>query len=271
MRIPAKTIAALLVLGVSVPAFAAGDGMDGPRAGHEQRDFGPRAERGDDGSDGWGPRHHWHHHGKYHQGMRQGGLWRLAGGLAAAETALGITNDQQDAWRAFTTAMMNFAETAKRPGMGDRHGWGMHRPGAAMPDQDDADDADDAGQQAAGDQDGGAAAADTGRKLTDLPQVRMLNRMIDARTRQADAGQKLRTALDNLSSVLRPEQVRTAARLLAEQPHPGWRMHGGRHGGWHGFGGPDRGPAGAGGPEGHGPDAPPPPPPAAKTAPAPAQ
>ena len=37
-------------------------------------------------------------------------LWMVAGKLAAAEVALGITPDQQDAWRVVTSAVIKMAE-----------------------------------------------------------------------------------------------------------------------------------------------------------------
>ncbi|SKA21455.1 Spy/CpxP family protein refolding chaperone [Consotaella salsifontis] len=237
MRFPTKTTAALLALGISVPALAVGAASAQPAPPPPPHDR-PMAQ----------PPHHWGHHGPkgFGFGMMGGGpkLLMLSGGLNAAETALGITDDQQDAWKAFTSAVINFAQTMRPGPMGP----GMMGPDMMGPDMMDqmSSSADDDDEDTAPDQPPSVATPQSNsvapvpepdssnnrsqRKLEDLPAVRMLDRMIDRQAQRAEAAKKLRDAVSGLSAVLTPDQVKTAQALLREMPHRG--MHRGWHHRW---------------------------------------
>ncbi|WP_102957861.1 hypothetical protein [Mangrovicella endophytica] len=254
MRLVSKALATALAIGISLPAIAIAQGTPGrdtpPPPPPAARDNGPAdAERGPGGHGGprWGD-HRWV--GKHGRDRGPGRLWDMAGKLAAAEVALGITDQQKDAWRGFTSAFIAFAE-AGRPGFdgtltppapaGDDAARADDEAAAADPADDEASASDGQDDRAADDADDlrdderDAARSDDARTLEDLRGVRMLNRMIDRKLDQAEAATRLRTAVNTLSGVLTPEQVAIADRLLKElRPHRGWR-HGGPRGGWHGW------------------------------------
>ncbi|MFD2236890.1 Spy/CpxP family protein refolding chaperone [Aureimonas populi] len=215
MTIFRKLAVAGLAATIALPALAQGQpgGAGEPRPAQA----GERAERG--GAERGG------HHDR-RQGPRGGAsLWNTAEKLTAARTALAITPEQEGAWNDFTAAAIAFVQ-AGRPGPNPERG------GPAPQEEEGAEP--------------GA------RTLTDLPAVRMLDRMIERSTERAEAAQSLRTAVDGLSAVLTPEQVETAERLLSELRGPrghrgdGPRGHG-RAGGER-PGASERGPAEAGPP-----------------------
>ncbi|MEF2070785.1 hypothetical protein [Consotaella aegiceratis] len=281
MRIPTKTLAALLALGVSVPALALGPaaaqsndtttaapaaaeqqtpppmpgqgfgkggpgqpqmgsngqrmgmgmgpGPMGPRGHHMGRDGGPRV-------DARGPMNFGGGMGGGFPGMQGGpNPLMLAGGLNAAETALGITTDQQDAWNGFTTAFLDFADTMHPgpfdgpdgPAQGDQPDGPMGGPGGPGA-PDGAMTPPPAGAPQAQDQAQAPATASEERTLTDLPAVKMLDFMIDRQAERAEAAQNLRSAIDDLSAVLTPDQVEKADQLLS-QLRPGGRGMGMHH------------------------------------------
>lgn len=208
-----RKIATLGLIGcIAVPSFAVA--QSGPDRDIRDR---PGVERFQDSPRDHGPR--WHKHMRRDRN-HGGGLWRVARQLSAAETALGITPEQGNAWRGFTSAMIAFVD-AGRPGMSSGAEGDSAEPASAEP------------------QNGGAPG--NGRSLTDLRGVQRFERFVDAQVRKGEAAERLKTALAELSSVLTPEQVQTADRLLRDLRGPGRHAFGkGPHrdgGRWH------RGPA----------------------------
>lgn len=264
-------LAAALAAGIALPvgAYAQQGGFDDGNRG------GPRQERGDKDwrdRDGRGGPGGWRHHGPRHGERRGPGmLWNVAEKLSAAEVALGITAEQEPAWRNFTGAVVAFVQAGRGGPMAQPPGDEDDGPEAAAPDAGPADEA--AAPPAPDAADEADDQADAG-VLDDLRGVQRMERFLDRSIARGQAAERVKTALDGLSAVLTPEQARTADRLLAELGP----RHGPRHGpGRDGWGGPKgpRGPEGRG-PEGRGPDnrggeTPPPPPPPAGEAPAPAQ
>lgn len=201
-----KTIlAACLAVALGGTAIASAAAQDAPpppprpASTDAQRPGGPEGPGGPRGP-GWHMRHHRHDHGP-----RSGApLWKIAGKLAAAETALGITPEQKPAWDAFTKASVALV-TAMRP---------MHGPMAAMTPPDE-----DAGDAEMPDADSPDTAAPSGDN--DAPQaIGRLGGMLDHMAGLGDAARNARSALDGLTAQLTPEQKQIAGELLREaRPH----------------------------------------------------
>lgn len=145
----------------------------------------------------------------------------LAGKLAAAEVYVGIESGQQDAWRAYTSALIGFAD-GMEPDAHDR-GPGEHgqrpNPGHGRP----TPPAD--------------RAQPEGPRTAPLFAERMADRAIE----QGEKARTLKEAAEALRSALDDEQLARLARAeRAFAPDPGMR---GPHGGSHGRPGPhDRAP-----------------------------
>lgn len=142
----------------------------------------------------------------------------LAGKLAAAEVYVGIEAGQEDAWRAYTSALIGFVD-GMGPGAHGREPGRQPGPGVDEP------------------------APPAGRSRPEGPQPGTLfaERIADRAIEQGEKARTLKEAAEALRSALDDEQLARLAR--AEQafvPGPGMR---GPHDGPHGRPGPqDRGP-----------------------------
>ncbi len=157
--------------------------------------------------------------GRHHRHHRDGNMqMRLAGKLAAAETALGIRSDQLDAWRDFTSKLIAFATPP----------WQRDRGAAA----DRAASGDI--QMKAGNAKGDATPPDVPPAGADGKSFGMLDRMLDGAIQRGEDAKALKASLQKLESVLTPEQVQMAHTLMRSEARMGGRHHGWRGGGYHG-------------------------------------
>lgn len=184
------------------------DGRDG---GPQRPRHGERSEkRGHHRENGPGPAQRPHELGIH-----------LAGKLAAAEVYVGIKAGQEDAWRAYTSALIGFVD-----GMGpDAHG---REPG-------------EHGQQPGPGVDGSTPPAERSRPEGPQSGTLFAERMADRAIEQGEKARTLKEAAEALRSALDDEQLaRLAGAELSFAPGPGMR---GPHDGPHGRPGPqDRGP-----------------------------
>ncbi|TPW27767.1 hypothetical protein [Pararhizobium mangrovi] len=225
-----------------------GHGRMGPDA-HGR--MGPGAhKRADPGMRGMG--------GMHRHDMRSAHFqMKLAGKLAAVETAIGVRSDQLDAWRAFTSALVDFVGP---PDFGDMAGDTDNGPGGPGPDMTDGSNSGpmDAGPQGgpgqvdpnAGNPQGDAtppAAPGPKDQAGPGPQEQgsqeaqnggpdsgfgPLDRIVENSIERGQEAQKLRDAMDTLQSTLDPDQLAEARMLMAAEMQRA-RMHHGRHHGWH--------------------------------------
>ncbi|QOG06282.1 hypothetical protein IGS74_17375 [Aureimonas sp. OT7] len=211
MKTSSKLLAGLLATGIALPALAQTAQPAPPppppaAAGQDAK--GPPHGPGGPG----GP-------GRMMRGERPDRpsmLWDVASRLTAAETALGITAEQQDSWNAFTRAAIGFVE-AGRPARG----------GPDVAAQDDEDEAGPASDDAAATEtDDADEAAPT---LPDSRPFARVDRMLERSIARGQAAETLRTAMAQLAGELTPEQTATAERLLRELPRPGRHGKGPHH------------------------------------------
>ncbi len=197
MKTSSKLLAALLAAGIALPALAQTTQPAPPPP--PPASAGPEAKGPPQGPGG---------HGRMMRGDRRDRpsmLWNVSSRLAAAQTALGITADQEESWNAFTRAAIAFVE-AGRPARGG--------PDMATPDEDD--DAGPASDDAA------ATEADVAApSLPDSRSFARVDRMLERSVARGQAAETLRTAMAQLAGELTPEQTATAERLLRELPRPG--------------------------------------------------
>lgn len=203
MKTSSKLLAGLLAAGIALPALAqtaqpaspppppasAGPDAKGPPHGPGGPGGPGRMARGD-------------------RPDRPSMLWNVSSRLAAAETALGITPDQQDSWSAFTRAAIAFVEAG--------------RPARGGPDTAAQDEDDEAGP--ASDDTAAIEADDADEAAPTLPDSRpfaRVDRMLERSIARGQAADTLRTAMAQLAGDLTPEQTATAERLLRELPRPG--------------------------------------------------
>lgn len=224
-------------------AATASDSRDGSMM---RRDRGPRmseqrGERGGKGFKGHGGMNRMGGMG----GMGPGGMMarmftpaRVAEALSTIETGIGVRPDQMEAWRAFTAAVVAFADASQPPrmGMGMRRGMMMPDAGADTSDDDTAMADEETNEAGTSDEAMEAEGeADTGDQAK--PQFRgflMLDRMADRAIAQAGKAEALKSALAEVESVLTPEQISNAqsiVRSMMRDAHAkrGMRMRG--HGG----------------------------------------
>jgi len=144
---------------------------------------------------------------------------RLAASLAAAETYVGITSAQLDAWRAYSVALIDLVEPPKPDhGAGEPRG---ERPDGARGERPD-----------------GPPTAD-GSQPSDGPLL--AEHLADQAIERGEKANSLKTALAALRGVLAPEQImklRASERFLLPPPGPvGSDGHGfdrtDGHPGWH--------------------------------------
>ncbi|KAA0972087.1 hypothetical protein FPY71_02940 [Aureimonas fodinaquatilis] len=190
MKPSSRLVAATLAVGMILPGVAFAQAA-GPKPTP------PHAQAQADGQHNWkGNREKM----RGHQQGGQSGLWAVSTRLAAAELALGITPEQQDAWRGLTSAVIAYVE-AGRPGPA--------RTGESAPESADT-------------------SADG---LATSRSFQRVERMLERRVQQGQAAQELQGAITTLAAQLTPEQTETAERLIRELPRPG-----GKHGRHHGRG-----------------------------------
>ena len=234
MKHPLSTVGLLsaALLATAAPVLAAPAGpdrppmaSDGPRHGgcgdrHGPGRFGPPGEPRDD--DRRGPE------------SRLDPALELAARLSAAETYVGVTPAQEDAWRAYTSALIAFFDHPQPP------------PGIGP---DDANGPQDDAQPPSPPKPGPVADAPTS-----LPSDRIADRAIE----RGEKAKALKAATDALRSALKPDQLQRLAKAeeVLRPPRPPHRMDEPRPG-------PDMrpGPDGGGGPGPMPRDMPPPPPP----------
>lgn len=200
MKTSSKLLAGLLAAGIALPALAQTAQPASPPASAGPDAKGPPHGPGGPG----GP-------GRMARGDRPDRpsmLWNVSSRLAAAETALGITPDQQDSWNAFTRAAIAFVEAG--------------RPARGGPDTAAQDEDDEAGP--ASDDTAAIEADDADEVAPTLPDSRpfaRVDRMLERSIARGQAADTLRTAMAQLAGELTPEQTATAERLLRELPRPG--------------------------------------------------
>lgn len=150
----------------------------------------------------WHKRDRGERHGRHH-GERRGGPMQLAARLSAVETYVGIRSDQLDAWRGYTTALIDFFD---RPGPRVRGGQG--RPMAP-----------------------GDAGAQGDRPL-------MAEMMADRAIARAAKAETLKQAVQALRDVLTPDQLEKLAQAerMGRGHHRGGPERGHRGPGWRGMG-----------------------------------
>lgn len=138
----------------------------------------------------------------------------LAGKLAAAEVYVGIEAGQQDAWRAYTSALVGFVDGIGPDAHGQQPGSGVDRPRPPAARS-------------------GPEGPQSGRLFAE--------RMADRAIQQGEKARTLKEAAEALRSALDDEQLARLARAeRAFAPDPGMR---GPHDGSHGRPGPhDRAP-----------------------------
>ncbi|MDY8110006.1 Spy/CpxP family protein refolding chaperone [Fulvimarina sp. 2208YS6-2-32] len=198
---------------------------DGPsaqaRSGGENPRDGARGERRGERADRHGKRHHADRRGGrggYGMGFMMNPA-KVASGLAALETGIGITSDQMDVWREFSSAAVAFA-AASRPSHGPR--------GERWRDRDEAPEAGQAPNAATG----GEAASGAQRTPFDR-----LERITSRAIASGEAARTLQSAAETLQQSLTPEQIDTARTLMrsmmreARMEQRGHHGKGGRHGG----------------------------------------
>ncbi|MEF2550323.1 hypothetical protein VQ042_02985 [Aurantimonas sp. A2-1-M11] len=175
--------------------------------------------------------------GKHHRAGRGGrggphGMHRMfspakvAGALAAIETGIGVRPDQMESWRAFTSALVDFADASQPPRMG-RGPDGMRMMPNADADPADAADDEVAEDQATDETDGSddtetmSEASDTSEaddavagQGGDFGAFRMLDRMADRAIARGDKAETLKSALADLQTTLTPQQITTARSLV---------------------------------------------------------
>ena len=181
-------------------------GMHGMGPG--MRGIGPGMQgvggRGPGGHGPWGERF------AHMEQRHEGGNWqmRLAGKLAAVETAIGVRSDQLDAWRDFTSKLVAFATP---PWQQDR-GPGMNRAAAAKP------------PMKAGNPQGDATPPDMPPANDSGKGFGILDRIVDRAIQRGDEAKQLKDSMQKLKSVLTPQQMQTAWMLM--------RPDGGMRRGW---------------------------------------
>ncbi|MER0239681.1 hypothetical protein [Fulvimarina sp. MAC8] len=182
-----------------------------------------------------------YHHGKRGGHHRHGGMGemmtpaRVATALAALETGIGITPDQMEVWREFSSAAVAFA-IAAQPGFGPR---GERSVGPS----DDADETEAANQSdevmsdnpdtIASDDTPDASASATSEnraERTGRTPFDFIDRIAERAIASGEAAERLQTASGDLQEALTPEQVEIATSLVRSMMHEARSERGGRHG-----------------------------------------
>ncbi|WP_156414003.1 hypothetical protein [Fulvimarina pelagi] len=173
--------------------------------------------------------HHQEKHGRHH---RRGGMAammtpaRVAMALAAFETGIGVTPEQMDVWREFSSAAVAFA-AASQPGFGRRSG--------ADRDMTDGSDEDanamemDGETANAPDETSDGTAGNQSERAGRTPFA-FIDRITERSIAAGEAATRLQTATADLEEVLTPEQVDTARTLMRSMMREARMERGGRHG-----------------------------------------
>lgn len=218
--------------------------------GEDSNRAGERMERRGESREGRAERHGKPHHGRYSAHHRGGGMMammtpaRVATALAALETGIGITQEQIDVWREFSSAATAFA-IAAQPGFGPRGG-GDGGPSEDAAENDSTaqpDEAVEPGEQdTAVNSDAEQPDASSAERRGPSP-FDFIDRITERAIASGDAATRLQTASADLQDALTPEQVETATALvrsMMREVHSqhgnreGMKGHHGRHGAHHG-------------------------------------